>query len=85
MANMRAAGHSGELPALLIANGTTGQQQSIHGTLATLADNVRNQDIESPALVIIGEVVDLATGHSAAEPAADEEALWSAPAAMNGH
>ncbi|MDP7093195.1 MAG: siroheme synthase CysG, partial [Gammaproteobacteria bacterium] len=65
--NMLAAGRRHGLPALLIANGTTGQQRCIRGTLTTLAKRVKEADVAGPGLVIVGEVVTLAVDHLATE------------------
>jgi uroporphyrin-III C-methyltransferase/precorrin-2 dehydrogenase/sirohydrochlorin ferrochelatase len=59
-AGMLAAGHADDLPAMLIANGTTSQQQSIRGTLTTLPQRATEAALESPALLIIGAVTELA-------------------------
>lgn len=58
--NMLKAGHAADLPALLIAHGTTTQQHSIRGTLTNLAELVSKAEVESPALLIIGAVSNLA-------------------------
>jgi uroporphyrin-III C-methyltransferase / precorrin-2 dehydrogenase / sirohydrochlorin ferrochelatase len=46
-------------PAALIAHGTLPGQRVILGTLASIADSARAQGIESPALLIVGEVAAL--------------------------
>jgi uroporphyrin-III C-methyltransferase/precorrin-2 dehydrogenase/sirohydrochlorin ferrochelatase len=47
-------------PAAIIANGTTSQQQVIGGTLENLAARAADAAVGSPALLIVGAVVDLA-------------------------
>ena len=46
-------------PVAMIRWGTTGRQQSIQGTLKTIADVVQQTGFKPPALTIIGEVVSL--------------------------
>jgi uroporphyrinogen III methyltransferase / synthase len=52
-------GLAGTMPAAVIANGTLPSQQTVTGTLLTIADAARYAKIESPAIVVIGEVVRL--------------------------
>lgn len=52
-------GLPGAMPAAVIQNGTLPSQRSVTGTLLTIADEARKANIESPAVVIIGEVVRL--------------------------
>lgn len=47
-------------PAALIANGTTREQETLHGTVATLADIAAARRPRPPALLIVGEVAGLA-------------------------
>jgi uroporphyrin-III C-methyltransferase/precorrin-2 dehydrogenase/sirohydrochlorin ferrochelatase len=48
-----------DLPAALIQQGTTRQQQVLVGTLATLPEIVLRADVKAPTLLIIGKVVAL--------------------------
>jgi uroporphyrin-III C-methyltransferase len=66
-AALRAAGMAGTTPAAAIQNGTTERQRHVIATLDTLADAVRDAGLGSPALIVIGEVVSLASeaAHSA--------------------
>ena len=48
-----------ETPVAIVRWGTTGRQQSIAGTLATIADMAAKQKFTPPAITIIGEVVKL--------------------------
>ena len=51
-------GAAAALPAALIAQGTLADQRVISGTLATIAAAARAR-LESPALLVVGEVVSL--------------------------
>ena len=59
-AALRAAGMADETPAAAVQDGTTQRQRHVIATLATLADAVREADLGSPALIVIGRVVGLA-------------------------
>lgn len=52
-------GMSPDTPVGMIRWGTTGKQQSIEGTLRTIADVVEDQKFSAPAVTVIGEVVKL--------------------------
>lgn len=52
-------GRSGETPAVAVRWGTRPDQQTVSGTLATIADHIERADLKPPATVIIGEVVAL--------------------------
>ncbi|MGH8028072.1 MAG: uroporphyrinogen-III C-methyltransferase, partial [Pseudoxanthomonas sp.] len=54
------AGVAPHLPFALVENGSRPQQRVITGTLASLPDNARHHDVQSPALLILGEVAALA-------------------------
>lgn len=54
-----ACGKSPELPVALIRWGTWMEQQSLVGTLATIVEQVREAKFQSPAVIIVGEVVRL--------------------------
>jgi len=56
-AALTAHGRPADTPAAVIANGTTARQQTVTGTLATIA--ARARDIPSPAIIVVGEVVNL--------------------------
>lgn len=55
-----AGGLSAGTPACAIQNGTRGDQRSVVATLATLPQAVADAELGSPAIVVIGEVVNLA-------------------------
>jgi uroporphyrinogen III methyltransferase/synthase len=52
-------GASPETPVAMVRWGTTGRQQTIQGTLATIADVASKADFKPPAVTIVGEVVRL--------------------------
>lgn len=54
-----ANGRSPSTPAAVIQWGTTAEQQTVAGTLATIADDVAQAGLGSPATLVIGEVVRL--------------------------
>ncbi|WP_026143077.1 MULTISPECIES: uroporphyrinogen-III C-methyltransferase [unclassified Thioalkalivibrio] len=56
---MMAAGADGAMPAALVEQGTRPMQRVIEGTLADLPTQVADLAIQSPALLIVGEVVRL--------------------------
>jgi len=54
-----AHGAAATLPAAVIAQGTLQAQRVITGTLATIADAAAAANVQSPALLVVGEVVSL--------------------------
>lgn len=54
-------GRSETTPVAVIENGTLATQRRITGNLEHLPDLIRSHDIKSPALIVIGEVVALAS------------------------
>lgn len=54
-----AHGRSSDTPAAVIQSGTTIDQVTVVGTLATIADDVARAGVGSPATLVIGEVVRL--------------------------
>ena len=59
-AGLIAAGMPRNTPACAIRNGTRQAQSAVIATLATLATDVTNAKLTSPAIIVIGEVVSLA-------------------------
>ena len=53
-------GRAAGTPAALVENGTTEQQRVVGGTLKNIAARAKRARIGAPALLIVGEVVDLA-------------------------
>lgn len=59
----RVAGVRGETePVAIIQNGTHPNERSVWGTLATIKEEVSKEKIGSPAIIVIGEVVNLGRG-----------------------
>ena len=58
-ANLIAHGRAADTPVALVRWGTRPDQEVIAGTLATIADTVRQQGFKAPAVTIVGEVVRL--------------------------
>jgi uroporphyrinogen III methyltransferase/synthase len=52
-------GRSGETPAVAVRWGTRPDQETVTGTLATIAERIEQADLKPPATVIVGEVVSL--------------------------
>lgn len=52
-------GRSPDTPAIAVRWGTRSDQETVTGTLATIADRIEAADLKPPATVIIGEVVAL--------------------------
>ncbi|MBA3963089.1 MAG: uroporphyrinogen-III C-methyltransferase [Chthoniobacterales bacterium] len=56
---MRGHGMPNDLPVALIRWGTTGRQAIVRGTLGNIAERVRDENFEPPAVAVFGEVVSL--------------------------
>lgn len=54
-----AHGRAPETPVALIRWGTRPEQETLTGTLATIVEQVREANFQSPAIIIVGEVVKL--------------------------
>ncbi len=54
-----AHGRSPETPAAIISRGTTSQQRTVVGSLATIADLADQANLPPPAVTVIGDVVNL--------------------------
>jgi len=52
-------GRTGDTPAVAVRWGTRPDQETVTGTLATIADRIEQADLKPPATVIIGEVAAL--------------------------
>ena len=53
------AGRDPSTPAACIERGTTNRQRTIRGTLATIADQAAQANLQAPAVIVIGEVAAL--------------------------
>ncbi len=58
-ASLVAHGMAAATPVGMVRWGTTGQQESIEGTLGTIADVVEEKKFKAPAVTVIGDVVKL--------------------------
>lgn len=58
-AKLISTGVEADMPAMCVEWGTTPKQRVIVGTLATIAEQAANSNIQAPALTVIGKVVDL--------------------------
>ena len=56
---LQAHGRQGGTPIALIEQGTTSNQRTLTGTLATMEELVARQEVHAPTLIIVGEVVQL--------------------------
>ncbi len=57
--NLIRIGRPEETPCAVISKGTTPEQKSVTGTLADIHAKVAEANIETPALIVVGRVVDL--------------------------
>lgn len=57
--NLIKHGKMPETPVAVIKNGTTAKQETYTGTLETIAEIVRENNVKAPVIIIIGEVVNL--------------------------
>lgn len=56
---LTAAGRSAGTPAAVISHGTTAQQKVCTGTLADIGEKTKTAGLTSPALIVVGDVVNL--------------------------
>jgi uroporphyrin-III C-methyltransferase len=78
------AGRPGETPAMAIQSGTTAQQTAVTATLETLAEAIDEAGITSPAVIVIGEVVQLADKLSWFQPDGESAAFMPITTALGG-
>jgi siroheme synthase len=71
-------GAADTLPAAVIAHGTLENQRVVTGTLATIAARAAQADLQSPALIVVGEVVSMHASLSWFNAAAPLEVSQSA-------
>ncbi|HEY4810283.1 MAG TPA: uroporphyrinogen-III synthase, partial [Solirubrobacteraceae bacterium] len=72
-ASLIAAGRPGSQPAAVVQDGTLPTQRTVQGTLETIAEIVREQNVRPPSITIIGPVAALA-----------EEIAWLTPRPLRG-
>ncbi|WP_406350838.1 uroporphyrinogen-III C-methyltransferase [Streptomyces sp. NBC_00658] len=60
---LMAHGKSADTPVALVQEGTTAAQRRVDATLATVAETVRTEDVKPPAVIVIGEVVNVGPGN----------------------
>jgi uroporphyrinogen III methyltransferase / synthase len=58
-AELVAAGRQPDTPVACIESGTTSKQRTIIGTLATIVELAEAQHLQAPAVIVVGEVVNL--------------------------
>jgi len=56
--SLRKSGWPRETPVMIIANGTKPQEQMIKGTLSTIKNLVKKQELRPPALIIVGKIIE---------------------------
>ena len=49
----------GELPVMVVSNGSLAEEQVVYGTIDTIVSTVLEQNVQAPATIIIGDVVGL--------------------------
>jgi uroporphyrin-III C-methyltransferase len=50
-------GKKEDTPVAIIQQGTTMHQRTVTGTLGTIVNVVKREDIQNPAMIVVGEVV----------------------------
>lgn len=60
VARLQAAGRAADTPALAVQQGTLPQQRQVLATLGTIVEAVETNQIEHPAIVVVGPVAELA-------------------------
>jgi uroporphyrin-III C-methyltransferase/precorrin-2 dehydrogenase/sirohydrochlorin ferrochelatase/uroporphyrin-III C-methyltransferase len=68
-----AAGLKGSTPAAAIENGTTHKQHRVIATLQTLVGKIKQHNLKSPVMIVIGQVVTLAGSLDWFEPVLNEQ------------
>jgi uroporphyrinogen III methyltransferase/synthase len=72
-ASLIAAGRPGSQPAAVVQDGTLPSQRTVRGTLETIAEIAREQNVRAPSITVIGPVAALAG-----------EIAWLAPRPLRG-
>ncbi|MEM9486695.1 MAG: SAM-dependent methyltransferase, partial [Cyanobacteria bacterium P01_F01_bin.116] len=68
VAELTAAGMASETPVALVRWGTRPEQEELIGSLATIVQQVEEQQFQAPAIAVIGQVVSLHQILAAASP-----------------
>jgi len=58
VASLQKSGWPPETPMMIIANGTKPQEQIVKGTLLTIEDLAKRQDLKPPALIMVGKTIE---------------------------
>ncbi len=72
-ASLITAGRPASEPAAIVERGTLPYQRTVTGTLATIAERARAEDVRAPSITVVGAVATLAT-----------ELAWRAPLSLSG-
>jgi len=56
--SLQKAGWPQETPMMIIANGTKPQEQIVKGTISTIEDLAKRQDLKPPALILVGKTIE---------------------------
>lgn len=59
VSRLTAAGKCKETPAAVISGGNSRNPQDVRGTLETIVEKVKENEVAAPAIILIGEVADL--------------------------
>lgn len=80
------AGMPPDMPAAVIERGTGARQRSVFASLASLEEEARRQDMEAPAVIVIGEVAALGRRFAWRErlPLSKSRILVTRPASRSG-
>ncbi|MFJ6938256.1 uroporphyrinogen-III C-methyltransferase [Streptomyces sp. NPDC101132] len=70
-ATLVAHGKSPETPVAVVQEGTTAAQRRVDATLATVGETVVAREVRPPAVIVIGDVVNVGIPPIAGEPATD--------------
>ena len=61
-------GKDPKTPAAVISKGTTPEQRTVRSTLAALAEAVRTEALEAPAIIVVGETAEMDLSHTVPYP-----------------
>lgn len=77
---LRARGMPADMPAVAVERGTTSEQRVVFDTLQQLHGSIKEAGLQSPTLLVIGQVVALAPGWQDVQEAAAAGGLSAAAA-----